>query len=302
MAVIPPEYRKHIPQYNYKFVRIKLPIKDTKKEAKIYYIAEGEGRPMFLLHGWGATSYTWRYNIQPFSKNYRVIALDMLGAGKSDICPDFGYEFEQYLEAAYASIISICSAEGFPARELILVGNSLGGLLSWLLAANHPEMVSQLILIDAGGYDQELPLLYRLALRMKPTKAFPRLFAKKIIEWTLRIVYYNHNLISRDMIDEYEKFANEPARARVTQLILKNLLSRRKEASEVLKRLQKIKIPTLIIFGEEDRLVPAEYGHYFHNEIRDSELYYIPCSGHSPQEETPLAVNELILNFLHRRG
>jgi pimeloyl-ACP methyl ester carboxylesterase len=113
---------------------------------QVHYRDEGQGYPIVLIHGTGASLHTWDAWTEDLKRHFRVIRMDLPAFGLTGPHPDRDYSLAQYV--AFLDAL----AEKLNLSTFHLVGNSLGGSIAWLYAARHPEAVNKLILLDPGGY------------------------------------------------------------------------------------------------------------------------------------------------------
>ncbi len=259
---------------------------------QINYIDHGSGLTLIFIHGFGASNYCWRKNIEPLSKHYRVCAPDLLGFGYSDKPRDADYSLDSYAD------FIIKFMDKLKIREAILVGHSLGGGIALLACLKFPARVKGLVLIDAEAYAISPPMM--LSISQWPVlKAF---IHKAINKWVIRISlersYYNKNLITATLVDHYyDPFLTDNGKyvpIKVLQTMdFKKLKSLPKQYRHINKK-------TLIIWGKEDQISKIHLAHRLKKDIRNSKLVIIPESGHLVQEEKALLVNDAIVKFVKR--
>ena len=126
----------------------------TVAGVKTHYIVAGDGDPLLLFHGLGASVVTWRDNIGPLSKAFRVYAIDFPGHGDSDK-PDIDYSADTFTRFALHLIDTL--ELDHPA----IIGNSVGGALGLMIALGHPERVSGLVLVDSASLGKEISIAER---------------------------------------------------------------------------------------------------------------------------------------------
>jgi pimeloyl-ACP methyl ester carboxylesterase len=256
----------------------------------------GSGDPILFLHGLGASTYSWRYMVAPFSGEHRVILIDFRGAGQSPKPHDKDYSILKQCELIYDFIVE------HDLRKLTLVGNSYGGAVSLLLAAKFSEekqfRLSKLILIDSAGYPDHLPLFVKilrtpilgwLTVHLVPPKLQTRI--------VLCQSYYDPRKITKEQVAAYAKpLASRGGRHALLQIgrqaIPKNI-------DELIAKYPTIRVPTLILWGEIDRILPRLIGERLKAAISESKLEVIPRAGHVPQEEQPDDVVRHIKAFLN---
>ena len=265
----------------------------TKTE--LHYETHGDGDPVLCLHGLGACLYTWRNLIEPLSQSHKLILVDLKGCGESPKPRDGRYSVQDQAELIYRFI------QHHDLRNLTLIGTSYGGAVSLMVATMLCEMdparLSKLILIDSAGYDDSLP--WHLKLLKTPVLGWLSIYlppSKASTRRVLRYVYYNRRLITKEQVETYSKPIRSPgARQAVLQTARQAVP---KNIDELTPKYKDICVPTLIVWGEEDKVIPLKIGKMLAEAIPDSKLVVLPEVGHAPQEEAPEKTIPLILEFL----
>lgn len=256
------------------------------------YEAEGpeERLPVVLLHGLGAWSYTWRHLLPALGALRRALAVDLLGHGYSD--SPLGGDYSP--RGLFRHLESTLEALGI--ERAVWAGNSLGGGLGLLAAMERPESVGGLILLSPAGYPQKLPR--NLAIMQWPglTRLFQFFPARLIVKDMLLRVFHRPDLMPPDLIERYAAPLTDRRRRRAVLEAAASIWPEDLEA--IAARIPDIKAPTLIIWGEEDRITPPELAHRYLQEIAGSRLVMLSSSGHAPQEERPQETAAEILSFL----
>lgn len=261
----------------------------------LYCESYGSGEPILFVHGLGASIYSWRNMIAPFEKDYRLILIDLKGFGKSPKPKDKKYSVQDQADLLYEFIVE------HDLKNLTVVGNSYGGAVSLLLAITmgekDPGRLSKLVLIDSGGYNESLPwyvkllrtpVLGWLALHLVPAKSN----ARKILKFS----YYNDKLITDEQVAEYALGLSSPGGKSALLRTAKQAIP--KNIDELVAKYPTISVPTLILWGEKDEVIPLKIGNKLDAAIPCSKLELIPLTGHVPQEETPGGTIPLIRDFL----
>jgi pimeloyl-ACP methyl ester carboxylesterase len=251
------------------------------------YIDEGRGTPVVLLHGLGASMYSWRKNIAPVvAAGYRVIAFDNRGFGFSDK-PATGYD-----NASYARL-TLALLDSLHLPDAVLIGHSMGGAIAAEVAIAHPERVRGLVLIGSAGLGAREPLLFRVG---RWPLVGPALFAfrsRGFTERFLKATYADPRKVSDADVDQYYAPVAEPGYGRALRAVL-----RRFRFDGLAGRLDRITVPTLVLWGEADRLIPITLGRALAAGIPRAAFLSVPGAGHSVQEEAPDEVNRLVIRFL----
>jgi pimeloyl-ACP methyl ester carboxylesterase len=268
----------------------------------IYYEARGEGEPMLLIHGIPTSSFIWRKQIEALSARFHVYAPDLLGWGYSDKPADFDYSVSAYAELIDAFL------KQMGVQQAILGVHDLGGAVGLAFLSRYPDKVSKLIILDTFAYLpilKQLPwrflygFLYRLPL---VGNALNLCLWNLAVKWTdvfVTLAFYNKKLATKDLVAKYRKL-NWDTRLTDLRVLLTNGIDGITGAVE--QNSVKVKVPTLILWAENDALFPPPAAQRLHQNIPGSILKIIPQCGHFLQEEKPDEVNEHILTFLREAG
>jgi pimeloyl-ACP methyl ester carboxylesterase len=227
----------------------------------------------------------WRKNIDELARCFDVIAVDLKGYGYSDKPADGKYSREDIRQFVLDFM------EALKVDRAILVGHSWGGGIAVDLALHHPERVEKLILIDSTGYPPEpsfvewllrVPGVGWLILAACDKGTFARILKER--------VFFNPDLVTEEEVEGwmrpyYVRGASQAA------------LELRNYHFDMAEEIRNISQPTLIIWGREDKALPAEMAERFRQDIKNAVVKIIPNCGHNPQEERPEEVNELIKQF-----
>ena len=275
----------------------------TWKGHQINYTVVGDGPPLLLIHGFGASIGHWRNNIPTLAAGgYRVWAIDLLGFGGSDKA-ELNYSLELWQEM----ITDFWHVH--INKPTIFIGNSIGALLSLMLVANHPEISRGAVLINsAGGLNHRpnelnLPLrtIMGLFTRIVSSEGFgPFVFnlirEKKRIRNTLRQVYTNHEAITDELVDLIYLPSCDPGAQKVFASIVNAPPG--PQPSELLPQ---VNLPLLVLWGTEDPWTPISGSKIYQNlatQGKPIKFIPIPNTGHCPHDERPTVVNPLILDWL----
>ncbi|NJM33903.1 MAG: alpha/beta hydrolase [Rhodomicrobium sp.] len=255
----------------------------------------GAGKPIVFIHGLGASSYTWSKITPELARTHRVIAIDLKGFGQSDKPLD-----EHYTIFDQARLV-----EDYIARNKLtgvtLVGHSFGGgvALATALAAQDAgsRRIARLVLIDSIAYRQPMPfffqilrtpLLGEIGMSVVP----PEVQAAR----ALAIAYYENSKVTPEAISHYASaLYSEGGRHALLQTI-NSLDPERAEAFS--KRYKELKLPSLLLWCEHDKIVPLKYGKRLAQDIPDVRIEVIEDCGHIPHEEQPDQVLGALKTFL----
>ena len=268
---------------------------DTEKGLQLAYSITGQGSPLLLIHGFGASSYSWRHVIKPLAKKHRVFAIDLKGFGSSPKPRDELYSVYDLARLVRNFILDQ------KLDDLTLIGHSFGGgvalVTSVYLTASHPGLQKGLVLIDSIAYTQKLPdfaellatpVIGPLIVYLTPNKTQVRLL--------LEDVYYDDALIPQSAVEHYADILAEDNAKYVILTSARQIIPY--DLEQFSKHYAGIKIPSLIIWSEDDEIIPLAIGERLHAELPNSKMIIIKEVGHAPQEEKPSLVLPLLLNFL----
>ena len=262
---------------------------------RIAYLDVGEGPPVILIHGFGGSMWQWEYQQHALSQHFRVLTLDLPGSGLSDK-PEIGYRPDQMLDY----FVGFMDAVKIP--HATLVGNSMGAGLAIGMALAHPTRVDKLVLID-GLPQQVMKKLTSPSVRRALETSAPSwlvsfgnlLFGGLMTESVLKEIVHDPTLLTPAVIDRSNRNRQRPG-------LIKPILSARENLplweSGFARRIEEIIHPTLVIWGEEDRVFPIAVGEELHQTIKGSRFVSISGAGHIPQWERPNVVNQELIAFI----
>ncbi|WP_439101661.1 alpha/beta fold hydrolase [Congregibacter sp.] len=231
---------------------------------------------LLLLHGFGSSLHTWEGWARALDEQYRVIRMDLPGAGLSHPDPSGDYSDERTLALMQAIMDDLGVAKA------VVIGNSIGGRLAWRFAAAYPGRVSGLVLISPDGFASagfeygKVPEVSAMTELMRYT--LPRF----LLEMSLRPAYGNPKILTDAVVSRYYDLMLAPgSRDALIQRMAQTVL---RDPKPLLPR---IKVPVLLLWGEEDGAIPIENAADYQAYLPDSRLVALPGLGHVPQEEGP---------------
>jgi len=259
-----------------------------------------DGCPIVFLHGFGAALTQWRANLQPLSEHHTIYALDLLGFGASEKAST-EYRVGLWVE----QVRDFC--QQFIGEPVVLVGHSLGALVALSTTIADPELVYRLVLVTLPSSRQEMlpqriqslvhsvenafanPFLISLILRIARRPSFIRAALQK--------VYSNAHHVTDELVSSFVI----PAQDRGAERTLLKLVRARTAtdfSEDTRSLLNQLAIPALVLWGEQDRVIPIQWGRQladFHSHLKLVEL---PNSGHCPYDECAERVNQEILHWI----
>ena len=262
---------------------------------RLYVEEQGKGAPVLLIHGFGASTYTWRHVAPELAKTHRVIAVDLKGFGQSDKPFDSRYSVFDQAELLAQLIVDK------DLRNLTLVGHSFGGGIALLLALEANDRlegrITKLVLLDSIAYPQNIPVFFRLldvplvsrlGVSMIPPSVQTRV--------ALRIAYFDDSKIDQDEVDAYAAPLRTAAGKHAIIYSARQIVP--DGLAEISERYKTIELPTLILWCDHDRIVPLEVGLKLRRTLPNSTLRLVEDCGHMPQEEQPESTLKLLQGFL----
>jgi pimeloyl-ACP methyl ester carboxylesterase len=257
----------------------------------VHYRITGAGpETVVLLHGTSSSLHTWEGWTELLNPHFRVVSLDLPAFGLTGPFPDGDYSPENYL-LFLEKVFEKLGLDSFH-----LAGNSFGGYLAWRYAVYNPHHVNRLVLLNASGYprgDQPTPLGFRLAMVEPFRPVFTRFTPRWLVERTVHEVFFDTDRVTDALVDRYHA-----------------LLLREGNRGALMSRIQQVKhesaddvvrvgCPTLILWGDHDRVVTPEDAPRFHRDIPGSRLIVYDRMGHVPMEEDPQRTMADVLPFLN---
>lgn len=247
-----------------------------KKEGKYKFIEVGEGTPMIILHGLmgGLSNFHGVTNYFP-DKGYKVLIPELpiysLPLLKTNV-----KNFARFLEA-------FIEFKGL--KDVILLGNSLGGHVGLLHTKLYPQMVKALVITGSSG-------LYESAMG----DGYPKRGDYDFIKKKAQDVFYDPEVATKEIVDEVFATVNDRRKLIKTLSIAKSAIRH-----NMSKDLPHMMTPTCIIWGENDSVTPPNVAREFHDLLPDSELFWIKKCGHAPMMEHPNEFNDILDKWLQKR-
>jgi len=265
---------------------------------RVHYKIAGQGEPtLVLLHGFGASIFSWREVMEPLAEVGTVIAFDRPAFGLTARPMPGEWSGENPYSPEAQAALTVALLDGLAVERALLVGHSAGGTIAVLTALRHPERVEALVLVDAAIYTEGgTPGWVRPLLLTPQMRRLGPLLVRSIArggEAVIRIAWNDPDRIAPEMLSGYKK----PLQAENWDRALWELVL----ASHPLgldARLDRIRVPTLVITGDADRLVPASESVRLAAELPNAELVVIPDCGHVPHEERPRQFLRAVTDFL----
>jgi hypothetical protein len=244
----------------------------------IHYTDTGprDGPVLLLLHGFGSSLQTWDVWSAQLEKNFRVIRLDLPGFGLTGPSPVNDYSEKNDL----ATLTHFVNQLGL--SDFSIIGHSMGGKMAWSLAAAEPDRVKALVLMAPDGFPEAKDIgrkPYAMPAVMGLMKfCLPKFLVRKSIE----PAFFNAHALNDDLVNRYYDMLRAPG---VREAILER--GNQTVYTDPVPRLQKITAPTLLIWGEQDQMIPSSHAKSYAGVLPVSKTVLLPNSGHLIQEEQP---------------
>lgn len=247
-------------------------------------------RPIVLLHGTSASLHTWDGWTAALKGQRRIIRFDLPGFGLTGPQPTNDYSMAAYVQC----VTQVLDALGV--QTFVLAGNSLGGQIAWATAVAQPLRVSQLILVDSAGYplvSQSVPIGFQIARWPVIRDVMEYVLPRGVVQSSLRNVYGDPGKVTSDVVDRYYELTLRTGNRAALRYRFEQSVSGDTEA------LKTLKIPSLVIWGAQDRLIPLENAHKFVRDLPNARLVVFDDLGHVPHEEDPQRTVDAVRAFLN---
>ena len=249
-------------------------------------------KTIVLLHGTSASLHTWQGWTEALSAEYCVVSMDLPGFG---LTGPFVNKTTEYTSANYASFV-IEVLDKLNLDKVILAGNSLGGKIAWRMAALYPERVSKLILVNAVGYPatpKSIPIGFRLASYPALKPILRNILPRNVVKKSILSVYADDSKVDDALVDRYYDLSLRAGNRSALSDRLREFDNVEDQA-----QIKQLALPTLIMWGAKDDLIPVENAELFHQDIPNSQLKIFDNLGHVPHEEDPVTSVAVVKAFL----
>jgi pimeloyl-ACP methyl ester carboxylesterase len=266
---------------------------------QVHYRDEGNKNdtlPIILIHGTGASLHTWEGWVQALKSEHRIVTLDLPAYGLTGPNKTGEYSvkyYTQFLDAFLQKInISRC----------ILGGNSLGGGITWQYTMAYPQKVAKMILVDAGGYPMKpksVPIAFRLATVPILSSLLKNITPRSIAVSSLLNVYVNDEKVTPALVDRYYELALREGNRKAFIDRMKKRDVGEKENNYL--KMNTLTMPTLILWGAQDELIPSDVAERFHADLPQDTMVILENLGHTPMEEDPEKTVAIVKTFLSKK-
>ncbi|MBV9390137.1 MAG: alpha/beta hydrolase [Chroococcidiopsidaceae cyanobacterium CP_BM_ER_R8_30] len=267
---------------------------------RLHYVTQGEGPLMLMLHGFPEFWYSWRHQLLEFSKDFKVVALDLRGYNDSDKPQNMSaYVMSEFVEDVKGVI------QGLGYERCILVGHDWGGAIAWNFAYTYPEMVERLIVLNlphpakfAQGFRTpqqllrssyifffQLPWVPEFLLQLSDYQAIEKAFTGMAVD---------KSAFTQADLEAYKDAAAKRGALTAMLNYYRNVIQQRLLSEDW----SILEVPTLMIWGENDTALGKELTYGTEAYVKNFQIKYIPNCSHWVQQEQPQLVNQYMREFL----
>ena len=261
------------------------------------FVKVGRGPALVLLHGIGCDHRTWLPVLRPLSRHFTVIAPDLLGHGQSD-APRADYSIGGYANG----IRDLLALNGITSATI--VGHSLGGGIAMQFAYQFPQRTQRLVLVGSGGLGRSVNPLLRAITMPGGSTALKAVATAPVRRPAVAAMRGLHRLAVPGTIDiagmaeVYEALGN-PGRRRAFHHVLRAAVDWRGQVITMLDRAYLAEsLPSLVVWGEQDTVIPVKHAYAAHAVLPGSQLEIIPHAGHFPHEDDPEHFASALIDFI----
>lgn len=254
--------------------------------ARVRYMDRGQGPAIVFLHGFASAIEAWAPVMPAFSKDHRVIALDLKGFGWTDRPPG------DYSPKAQAALV-LALMDKLGVKDADFVAHSWGASVALQLTLDAPDRVKRLALYDAWAYEEQIPTFFLWARAPQVGEAlFSTWYDQRPAE-RMVLAFHDPSVVSEELIEEVEKALRRPGTKAAALAAVRG-----QRYAEIQRRYREITKPTLILWGENDRVTPVSVGERLVSELPAAKLIRYPRCGHFPMIEASAASTADLRRFL----
>ncbi|EAQ40765.1 alpha/beta fold hydrolase [Polaribacter sp. MED152] len=260
---------------------------------QVHYRIEGEGFPIVLIHGTASSLHTWDAWTKELKKTNTIIRMDLPAFGLTGPNKTADYSIKSYT-TFLDQFLNEIAIDSFH-----LAGNSLGGNIAWNYAAEHPNKVDKLILVDASGLptNKPQPAVFKMAKTPVVSNLFLYVTPKFFINKNMQEVYADDTKITDDLVSRYHKMALREGNRQA--FIDRARMDFKLGSKANIDKLKSIQNSTLLIWGAQDNWIPLDNGKRMDSVMHNSKLAVLENSGHVPMEENPEESLAILKSFLN---
>ncbi|WP_082177263.1 alpha/beta fold hydrolase [Arthrobacter sp. RIT-PI-e] len=254
------------------------------------------GQPVLLIHGIGRSLEDWEGLYGRLAPDHRVISVDLPGFGLSERTPG-----KYSMESLARFVIAFLDTLG-EHRPLHVVGNSLGGAVAMTISTLEPQRVRSLVLVNSAGFGQEVTVALRV-LAVRPLgRHFMKDKSRKAAYRTERALFYDKKFVTEERLDHAQEVGRNPGYDDVLLAVARHLGTfrgvRRRWRTRLLRTVAAQRKPTLVVWGDEDRVLPASHLEHARTVFPHAQFHLFERCGHMPQIEREEDFDALVRAFL----
>lgn len=254
----------------------------------VHYRDEGvrdAEQTLVLIHGFSASLHTWEPWVEELESDYRVISMDLPGHGLTRV-----HDNTDLMPTGMATFVNDVLNQIGVEDGYIMVGSSMGGLTSWTHATMFPDQPGGLVLVGASGWpepaeaQEDEPFIFKLMRNETVRPLIRDIDTTAMVREGLEASFVDTSLVTDEMVARYVELSRAPGNR---DALLDIIVMDREKYYASSEKLSAISVPTLIMHGDQDNLVPVEGARLFEAAIKGSEAIIYENIGHIPQEEIP---------------
>ena len=262
----------------------------------VVYRRAGDGEVVVLIHGLAGNSRTWKDVMPALSRTHDVVAPDLLGHGES-VNPIGDYSLGAHASGLRDLLLTL------DVRTATIVGHSFGGGVAMQLAYQHPELCDRLVLVGSGGLGREVSWLLRLVTLPLAEQTMPLLFPRWFAESGTGVSrFLRRRGLSAPRLGEMWRAYSSLAGAENRKAFVRTIRTVIDPGGQTVSALDRVylaaHLPTLIVWGANDQIIPVAHAHAAHAAIPGSRLEILPGVGHFPHTEAPEEFLTALTDFL----
>ena len=257
---------------------------------KTHLVRAGHGEPVILLHGLGASSYSWRFAVPELARRYEVFAPDLPGFGRTEKPWDFDYS----IAGLHRWVLAFMDQMGL--EKARFVGNSMGGVISLWTAMDAGHRIERMALLATPAYPENRPkMLWPLGWPVIG-RVYEWAMGDTTLRYIVKATFVDQSKITEEMIAEYGAPLKSAAGRRAVAEFIRRAIP--PDLKERIASYPTLPHRTLIVAGDSDVMVDYRGAERLSRALPRARFVYLDRCGHAPQEDAPERVNALLLDFL----
>lgn len=247
-----------------------------------HYQDQGTGPTLVLLHGVASSLHTWDGWVKRMAPHYRILRIDLPAHGLTGPDPKRDRYNLQYMVGKLDKFLNKLGV-----GKIYLAGNSLGGYIAWNYALQRPDRVNKLVLIDSAGYPQDMPFIMSMAAIPGIGDIGRIMTPKFVVNSNVEAAYYDDEKATDEVKQRYfDLLMREGNRGALIDVF--RTMKEQSNNPHLGDRVKELRIPVLLMWGEEDEWVPLTILERFRKDLPNAEVVIYEGVGHMPMEELPV--------------